>query len=157
MYPRIDSPCPLKAIQLPEQGNFHCGLCKRDVHDLSAMDESERTAFLQQCSGEVCVSYKVRANIRELGKGALAGMFLVTASGLAVSVAAAPDNPQVIESPQASAIVPEDIGTLPDDMSDMVLVGGVHLPEKEAGQEDVVPDSNSTLQLIPVVEERDEQ
>lgn len=156
MYPRIDSPCPLTSIQLPEEGNFNCTLCRREVHDLSAMDDQQRAAFLQQCSGEICVSYKVKASLRELGKGALAGMFLVSASGLAVSVAADPVSPSLVPVPQVSEVTAEDIGALPDDMSDMVLVGGVHLPEKDGEQDDVPLDENRTLQLIPVVEERDE-
>lgn len=156
MYPRIDSPCPLKTIQLPEQGNFNCTLCKREVHDLSAMNDHQRADFLQQCTGEVCVSYKVKASLRELGKGALAGMFLVSASGLAVSVAADPVSAPLTPAPNMSEISAEDIGALPDNMSDMVLVGGVHFPGENDKDEDVPVDENRTLQLIPVVEERDE-
>ncbi len=156
MYPRIDSPCPLKTIQLPEQGNFNCALCKREVHDLSAMNEHQRSVFLQQCSGEICVSYKIKANLRQLGKGALAGMFMVSASGLAVSVAADPASGELLQKPQVSEVTADDIGALPDDMNDMVLVGGIHIQEKSAEENDVPLDESRTLQLIPVVEERDE-
>ena len=153
MYPRIDSPCPLKTIQFPEQGNFSCSVCSREVHDLSAMSERQRYAFLRQCSGEVCVSYKVKAGLQDFKKGLLAGAFVVSASGLAVAVAADPANTEIVQKPQASEIIAEDIGVLPDEMSEIVLVGGVHVPDAD---EDESLDEKRTLQLIHVVEERDE-
>jgi hypothetical protein len=34
-----------------------CRVCRRQVHDLGAMSETQRVAFLDACSGEVCVRY----------------------------------------------------------------------------------------------------
>ena len=39
-----------------------CRICKRQVFDLSDMDDEERAAFLSACSGEICVSYKLPAS-----------------------------------------------------------------------------------------------
>ena len=34
-------------------------MCKREVHDLTDMDEAARTAFLAACGGDACVSYRL--------------------------------------------------------------------------------------------------
>jgi len=153
MYPRIDSPCPLTAIQVSGQGNVNCALCEPEIHNFSAMDDHRRAIFLQQCSGEIYVSYKVKTSLRGLLKGALAGMFVVGASGLAVSVAADPADVQ--PSSQVSEIVVDDIGQ--DNRIEIVMVGGVHFPEKEGDEESAPLDESHSLQLIPAIEERDEQ
>ena len=59
IFPRIQSPCPYRSqLAAVMDGNF-CRMCSRQVVDLSAMDDSERVAFLKGCSGAVCVSYKL--------------------------------------------------------------------------------------------------
>jgi predicted Fe-S protein YdhL (DUF1289 family) len=144
MFPRIDSPCPLKSLQLPEQGNFNCSSCKREVHDLSAMDNTERQAFLSQCSGKVCVSYKVKASLKSLKQGAMAGLFMVSATGLALPVAA-----QVGDN-------------LDESVEDMILVGGIKAPnkskhsDKKDTHETKQINAEDTLKLIPVVDEDEE-
>ncbi len=35
----------------------HCDLCRKDVHDLSAMGEGAARAFLARCGDDVCVSF----------------------------------------------------------------------------------------------------
>lgn len=141
MFPRIDSPCPLKSLQLPEQGNFNCSACKREVHDLSAMDTAERQEFLNQCNGKVCVSYKVKASLKNLKHGALAGLFMVSATGLALPVAA-----QVGDN-------------LDESVEDMILVGGIKAPNKskQSDKKDIHDTKHvnieDTIKLIPVVEE----
>lgn len=144
MFPRIDSPCPLKSLQLPEQGNFNCTACKREVHDLSAMNLTERQEFLSQCSGEVCVSYKVRASLKSLKYSAVAGLFMVSATGLALPVAA-----QVGDN-------------LDESVEDMILVGGIKPPhnskhnDKKDAHDAKQINIEDTIKLIPVVEEDDE-
>ncbi len=144
MFPRIESPCPLQSIQLPQEGKFNCSACQREVHDLSAMNVDERKIFLSQCSGKICVSYKVKSSITRIRKGAIAGLFVVTASGLAVQAAALPG------------------GTLLEDTYDEILVGGIKLPEQtEQADNDKLQYAESateeeTMDLIPVVEEADE-
>ena len=136
MFPPVESPCPLKSIQFPENGNFNCSVCKREVHDLSAMDAEGRATFLRECSGEVCVSYKVKRGVNQLKRSAIAGLFLVSATGLALPAAA-----------QVGAALAEDM--------DEILVGGIKLPphvEKTQSTQQQSSDDKK-LQLIPVVEE----
>ncbi len=144
MFPRIESPCPLQSFQLPHEGKFNCSACQREVHDLSAMSFDERKIFLSQCSGKVCVSYKVKSNIKSLKKGAIAGLFVVTVSGLAV---------------QAAAVTGD---TLLQDTYDEIMVGGIKLPKQIEQADDVKlqhaesATEKETMELIPLVEETDE-
>ena len=140
MFPSIDSPCPLKSLQLPESGNFDCSTCKREVHDLTTMNEQQRVDFLQACEGKICVSYSVKKT-NHLKKVAMAGLFVVTASGMALP---------------AAAQVGDD---LESDFYDEILVGGVHNPKQQALEYSANKEKSSNineLQLIPVIEEDDE-
>lgn len=143
MFPPIESPCPLQFIQLPQEGNFNCSMCKREVHDLSAMNHKEIQTFLSQCSGKVCVSYKVKTGLKSLKQGAVAGLFMVTAAGLALPVAA-------------------QVGVnLEEDFEELIMVGGIKLPENtqlvdENEHQSKVLDKDDTMTLIPIVEESDE-
>lgn len=135
MFPPIESPCPLQSIQFPSTGNFNCSACKREVHDLSRMSTDERDVFLRSCSGKVCVSYKVKRSVNQLKRSAIAGLFLVSASGLALPAAA-----------QVGDALAEDM--------DEIFVGGIELPphfEQVDDAKQTAEDKN--LQLIPVVEE----
>lgn len=58
--PVITSPCPLRWRETPKPGADFCGQCQRRVHNLDLMSMPEREAFLQGCSGEVCVSYTIK-------------------------------------------------------------------------------------------------
>jgi hypothetical protein len=58
--PVISSPCPIRWREAPKPGADFCGHCQRRVHNLDLMSTAEREAFLQGCSGEVCVSYTVK-------------------------------------------------------------------------------------------------
>jgi hypothetical protein len=140
MFPRIDSPCPLKSIQFPETGNFNCSTCKREVHNLSLMNEQQRRDFLLQCNDKICVSYSVKHQVK---KAALAGLFVVTASGMALSVAA------------------QTADELESEFYDVVLTGGVKNPKQQAieNSEDSAKeaDEKKSLQLIPVVEEEENE
>lgn len=63
LYPKIQSPCPYKGrIEDIFDGEV-CRLCKREVHDLTAMSDGERVAFMKSCAGEVCVRYSIRPAI----------------------------------------------------------------------------------------------
>ncbi|HEX4301492.1 MAG TPA: hypothetical protein VHZ78_01775 [Rhizomicrobium sp.] len=59
LYPRIQSPCPYKGRLSDIMDGEVCRLCKREVFDLTAMSDGERVGFMQNCSSEVCVSYRV--------------------------------------------------------------------------------------------------
>jgi len=140
MYPKIDSPCPLASIQLPAQGKFHCSSCHRDVHDLSAMSELERAEFLRSCEGKVCVSYRSKMNWKTIARHAAAGVFVVSASGIALPAAAA-----LCDDTQ-------------DESVEFLVVGGVDNAQTAALEKGEVSetDAQDQLQLIPVVEEDDD-
>jgi dihydrodipicolinate synthase/N-acetylneuraminate lyase len=56
-FPPIQRPCPyLDRLDAVIDAGF-CRMCSRDVHDLTAMDGSERTEFLAARGGDACVSY----------------------------------------------------------------------------------------------------
>jgi hypothetical protein len=62
LLPLIQRPCPyIDRLESVMAGDF-CRMCKRQVHDLTDMDEAERTAFLAACGGDACVSYRI--NVR---------------------------------------------------------------------------------------------
>ncbi len=135
MFPKIDSPCPLSSLQLPKSGNFNCSACKREVHDLTQMSDVERQDFLNACEGKVCVSYKVKTGIDRLKKVAVAGVFVVTASGVALPLAA-----QEIQ----------------EDFEEYIVMGGVNNPKVKALEGEQVEENRDELELIPVVEENEE-
>jgi len=89
LLPLIQRPCPyLDRLESAMEGDF-CRMCKREVHDLTGMDEATRTAFLAACGGDACIRYTFNA------KPALAAA-LIAAS---VAVAAAP----ALASPRSHA------------------------------------------------------
>ncbi len=135
MFPQIDSPCPLKSLQLSGSGNTHCSHCKREVHNLNLMNEQQRQDFLLSCDDKICVSYSVKNQAKKL---ALAGLFVVTASGMALP---------------AAAQTGDDIES---DFYEEVLVGGVKNARQQALETLGGKTGESALELIPVVEEEDD-
>lgn len=80
-FPPIQRLCPyLDRLDEVIEGGF-CRMCSREVHDLTAMDEKERSGFLAARGGDACVSYTMHV------KPALAAA-LIAASA---AVLAAPD------------------------------------------------------------------
>jgi len=58
-FPPIQRLCPyLNRLDEVIDAGF-CRACRREVHDLTAMDERERADFVASRSGEACVSYTV--------------------------------------------------------------------------------------------------
>ena len=59
IFPKVQNPCPYKG-RLSEviDGDF-CGMCKRQVHDITDWSDSQRLALFEGCTDEVCVSYKL--------------------------------------------------------------------------------------------------
>src|SRR5215469_2720012 len=58
IFPKVQSPCPYKGKLSDILDGDVCRLCKREVFDLTHMTDGERVAFMEGCTGEVCVSYK---------------------------------------------------------------------------------------------------
>ncbi|HYE46676.1 MAG TPA: hypothetical protein VEA44_12990 [Caulobacter sp.] len=76
IFPKIQSPCPLKANLARYMDGDTCRMCKRQVHDLSAMSDGQRLAFMQGCAEEVCVSYRLPAKLA--AAAAMASLALAT-------------------------------------------------------------------------------
>ena len=59
LFTPIQRPCPyIDRLDSVMEGDF-CRMCKRQVHDLTDMDEAQRTAFLAACGGDACISYRM--------------------------------------------------------------------------------------------------
>ncbi len=83
LLPLIQRPCPyLDRLDAVMDGD-HCRMCRRDVYDLTAMNDTERTAFLAACGGDACIRYTFSA------KPALAAALIAASVAVAVVPAAA--------------------------------------------------------------------
>ncbi|MBX3481152.1 MAG: hypothetical protein KF842_12195 [Caulobacter sp.] len=131
-FPKIQSPCPYKANLSALMDGDTCRMCQRQVHDLSAMDDQQRQAFLQSCREEVCVSYRF-----PLGP-------VLAAAGAAVALAATP-----------LAAAAQDAPAAQDPEMEMyeIIVGGI---TDLANIEYVEDAADQTLADLPVVYEDDE-
>ena len=86
LLPLIQRPCPyLDRLESVMDSDF-CRMCRRDVHDLTALDEAGRRAFIADCGGDVCIRFRFDA------KPALAAALI--AASIAVPVAAAQAGPR---------------------------------------------------------------
>lgn len=57
LFPRIAHPCPyIDRLGEVMEGDV-CRMCKRQVYDLTDMNDGDRAAFLAACGGDACVSY----------------------------------------------------------------------------------------------------
>ncbi|MCA1748781.1 MAG: hypothetical protein LC634_04375 [Sphingomonadales bacterium] len=69
-FPKVQSPCPYRdRLAAVMEGDF-CRMCKRQVHDLTAMSDGERSDFLARCSDEICVSYSLRPAVAAVAMAA---------------------------------------------------------------------------------------
>ena len=57
-FPKIQSPCPYLADLASIMDGDFCRMCERQVFDLTHMSSDEKKAFLDGCTGEVCISYR---------------------------------------------------------------------------------------------------
>jgi hypothetical protein len=106
----ITGSCPYKSRLAELMVGSQCSMCQREVHDLTAMNEPERRAFLASCEESVCVSYKVPA------RAAVAALAMSAAS-LAALPAAAQDATTAAEQ------------AVPEEEYD-IFVGAVKDPKK---------------------------
>jgi hypothetical protein len=109
-----------------------CRMCKRQVFDLSAMGEDDRIAFLQGCSEEICVSY--RLPIRPA----------FAAAALAAAAMAMPAAAQDAPAPVAEAA--QDYGPPEED----IFMGGIKDPANAAL---VAHPDDPALPDVPIVYE----
>lgn len=116
-----------------------CRLCKRQVHDLTAMGDAERKAFLASCETEVYVSYTLPL------KQAVVAAMLAASAGLPATGQSLSDVlEQVQADPQAKRAGWR--GRVPTS-SDQELI---EIPDEEA-QPDArtVPESGDVSEPVP--------
>lgn len=115
LFPKIQSPCPYQANLATIMDGSMCRMCKREVTDLTAMDDGARVAFFETCETEVCVSYAVPIR-SALGAAALA----------AAAVAALPAAAQDVPAPAAAT--PVQAQPVDEDEVILVTAGRVAMP-----------------------------
>lgn len=92
IFPKVQSPCPYKANLASILEGDMCGMCKRQVVDLSPMTDAGRMAFMAGCKDEVCVSYKL-----PIGPALAAAMALATAATPMAAAAQEAGNGMIME------------------------------------------------------------
>jgi predicted Fe-S protein YdhL (DUF1289 family) len=123
-FPKIQSPCPYIAdLGAIIDGDF-CRMCERQVFDLSHMSSNEKKAFLDGCTGEVCISYRFTP--------ALAAAALAAAMPAA---AAAQDLGPVVPDAAAIAASTAEIAAMGGE-SIVVSAGGIKDPRNVQYVED---------------------
>jgi hypothetical protein len=133
LFPRIQSPCPYKNNLDAIMAGSACGMCHRQVHDITALSDAERLALVAGCKDEICVSYRVTA------KTVLAAATLGAGFGMSGAVAAQP----AADAQSLEAV--ED----PNDYME-IIVGGLKEPKKTVWVDTKRP---ANLAALPVVYE----
>ncbi len=124
MFPIIQSPCPYKGPLSDIVDGDICRLCKREVHDLSLLSDSERYSLVQACPEEICVSYRVPR------------MSAIAALALGAATFGTPAFGQDADA-TSSERVAEEYGAN-DDM--VIIVGGLRKPyQAQWESNEVVP------------------
>lgn len=59
LFPKVENACPYKEQLSSVLKDDFCTMCHKNVFDLTHMDEAGRRKFISECSGEICVSYRV--------------------------------------------------------------------------------------------------
>ena len=126
IFPKIQSPCPYQTNLAAVMDGDNCRMCKRQVHDLTAMSDAQRKAFLASCSGEVCVSYRLRP--------AIAVAVLATAM-TALPMAAASQEPAPAAEPELQ-------------MELVIVAGGIHDPANVDFIEDAADQAMAELPVV---------
>jgi len=139
IFPKIQSPCPYKSDLAAVMDGDMCRVCKRNVFDLTAMDDGERLAFLAGCEEEVCVSYRLPVRAA------------VAAAALAAAGMSVPAMSQEVPAPDMEAAMESE--PLPYDESQMIVVGGIKDPK---AVELVEIDSDTSVPELPILYEEEE-
>ncbi|MET1110613.1 MAG: hypothetical protein ABWX67_03705 [Allosphingosinicella sp.] len=139
IFPKIQSPCPYKSNLAAVMDGDMCRACKRNVFDLTAMDDDERLAFLAGCEEEVCVSYRLPVRAA------------VAAAALAAAGMSVPAMGQEVAAPDMEAVMESD--AVPYDESFDIIVGGIKDPKNV---ELVEVDADSSVPELPIVYDDEE-
>lgn len=127
LFPKIQSPCPYKGKIDDILDGETCRLCKKQVFDLTEMDDGGRRQFLAGCEGAVCVRYSVM--LRPALAAAVAG-----ASAFALPAAA----------------FAQDSGA---DAEMVIIVGGMRAPQQAEWVEHQDAVASADLPDLPVIYE----
>lgn len=139
IFPKIQSPCPYKSDLAAVMDGDMCRACKRNVFDLTAMDDGERLAFLAGCEEEVCVSYRLPVRAA------------VAAAALAAAGMSVPAMGQEVAAPDMEAVMESD--AVPYDESFDIIVGGIKDPKNV---ELVEVDADTSVPELPIVYDDEE-
>lgn len=136
-FPKIQGTCPYQDSISEFMDGEICKLCDRKVHNLDAMDESQRLRFLKSSKNEICVSYSLPS------KKALA------VAAIAASLSALPVAAQDEAATSLSEQHEEGALILPD----IVVVGAI----KDTDNVEYI-DTEEDLQIpeVPLVYENNE-
>lgn len=150
LFPKIQSPCPLKSNLSAHMDGDQCRHCNQRVHDLSSMTDQERNVFLANCGEEVCVSYRLPAAL------ALGGALI--ASSLVSPPAHAEEQALGVDLKAGSNWLAQQAAEniVECDTVQMVIVGGIKkMSEADYIDSDIDFDSEADLamQAIAVVYE----
>jgi predicted Fe-S protein YdhL (DUF1289 family) len=108
-FPRIQSPCPYKSELAAIADAGFCGICKREVIDITGWTDRERVAFLSGCKEEVCVSYRfVRPAI----------------AAAALAIAAIPSAAAAQSQPTDAPVLPVTADEIGEGGQEVVITGG---------------------------------
>jgi hypothetical protein len=134
VYPKIETPCPVRD-RLSEvlDGDF-CRECKERVTDLTGMSDEERIAFMANRTGKVCVMYR-RPIKPVLAAAALAAVAMPMA-------AAAQDAPP----PAAEEVVAGGAGAEME-----IIVGGIGA-RKDGSPSEGEDKADAALPDLPVID-----
>lgn len=152
LFPKIDRHCPFKSELSSMMNGNHCTMCKRDVTDLTAMNNAEKRAFLNSCSGETCVRYEIPV-ARKIATAAALGAASIALSG----TAAAQDIAENSEPAKDASSLDDSVEEVPIDEMDMyVWVGGIRHPDKTELTQVEEPEQdaqNTALPELPIIYE----
>ena len=141
VFPKIQSPCPYQANLAAIMDGDMCRMCKRQVVDLTAMDDAGRVAFFSDCETEVCVSYRVPIR-------SVMGVAALAAAAVAALPAAAQEVPAPTVEVTVAAATTEDVAV--DDSDDLIIVaGGISRPQDV----EFVADDDAGVPEMPIVYE----
>jgi hypothetical protein len=119
-----------------------CRVCRRKVHDLGAMSETQRVTFLDACSDEICVKYTLPLP-RKVAALAL------SAAVIALPVAAE----EQTTTTEADKARPEAVYNGVDEAEEVfIIIGGIKVRSKreyvDAAEDEATPE-------LPVVYEEE--
>jgi len=134
IFPKIQSPCPYQSDLAAAMDGAMCRICKRNVFDLSAMNDGERLAFLAGCEEEVCVSYRVPLRPA------------IAAAALAAAALSVPAAAQEVAGPGVATVI-EGAEFYPEEDYE-IEVGGIKDPK---AVELVEIETDQSLPALPVV------